>query len=82
MPVVWEAGLNAGVLFMRLDRMREFKFQEKLLQSAKKYKSKLIFTEQDLINIVFSTNIGIILVLFDNRNKLNDDIKVVIKISR
>ena len=58
-PVVWDAGINAGVIFMRLDRMREFKFQEKLIEYAVEYKDRLLFHEQDLINILFTNYIGI-----------------------
>lgn len=59
-PALWNSGLNGGVLFMRLDRMREFKFEEKIvrLASSRQYKDKLEFAEQDLLNILFHNNTG------------------------
>ena len=61
MPVVWNSGLNSGVLFMRLDRMREFEFERKvedLLSNNVSLVSKIIYPEQDILNIIFYTNIG------------------------
>ena len=57
-PAVFDSGLNGGVLFMRLDRMREFAFEEKIINLSNSYKPKLTFAEQDLLNILFHDNIG------------------------
>lgn len=43
---------------MRLDRMREFKFTEKLNILLQIHKSKLRFPEQDLLNIMFHNETG------------------------
>lgn len=53
-PWVWKYGVNSGMLLMRLDRMREFDFEKKIIQTATfpKYKES-IMGDQDLLNILF-----------------------------
>jgi len=60
-PSVWTSGFNAGVLFMRLDRLREFNYEKKILNIVldRKYNSKFDFAEQDLLNILFHKNTGL-----------------------
>jgi lipopolysaccharide biosynthesis glycosyltransferase len=59
-PIVGRSGLNSGIIFMRLDRMREFKFEDKMMDLLEEYKSKLVHPEQDLMSILFSYYPGII----------------------
>lgn len=57
-PAYGPSGLNAGVLFMRLNKLREFDFEKKILNLIPIYKSRLQFAEQDLINILFHNDTG------------------------
>ena len=57
-PAIFDSGLNSGVLFMRLDRMREFDFEKKIINLWRIYFNKLVYPEQDLLNIIFHDNIG------------------------
>lgn len=57
-PAIFNSGLNSGILFMRLDRMREFNFEEKMINLSVLYRDKLLYPEQDLLNILFHNNIG------------------------
>lgn len=77
-PAVWNSGLNSGVLFMRLDRMREFGFEEKIqnLLLNTTYHSRLAFPEQDLLNILFYKNISILDWL--NLKKINFLILIIV----
>ena len=63
-PAVWQSGLNGGVIFMRLNRLREFDFEKKIIEIAEMYHTKLHFAEQDLLNILFSKNIGKLFISF------------------
>ncbi len=44
---------NAGVLLINLDYWRKIRFQEMALEFIKKYKEKLIFNDQDVLNGIF-----------------------------
>lgn len=57
-PTIWDSGLNGGVLFMRLDRMREFDFENKIIKLFEAHSDNLLFLEQDLLNILFSQNLS------------------------
>ena len=57
-PVVGNSGLNAGVLFMRLDLMRNSNFVDAIVKVADGYKDILPGAEQDMLNIIFSKNMG------------------------
>lgn len=57
-PAYGKYGLNSGVLLMRLDRLRDFMFEEKMIALSNDYKYRLIYPEQDLLNIVFHFNHG------------------------
>lgn len=65
-PWVWKYGLNSGMLLMRLDRMREFDFEKKIIETAAvpKYKESVV-GDQDLLNILFHNQTG------TERNKPN-----------
>ena len=48
-------GLNSGVMLMNLTRMRRFGWNEQLLESILlKYRSKIVWGDQDIINIIFN----------------------------
>lgn len=57
-PIVGNSGLNAGVLFMRLDLMRNSNFVDAIVKVADGYKDTLPGAEQDMLNIIFSKNMG------------------------
>ncbi|XP_076371247.1 glucoside xylosyltransferase 1-like [Tachypleus tridentatus] len=52
-PFFEPLGLNSGVMLMNLTRMREFQWQAYLDPIFKEYKLKLVWGDQDIINIIF-----------------------------
>lgn len=52
-PFYGPLGVNSGVMLMNLTRMRLFGWEEKILPIHKKYKLKITWGDQDLINILF-----------------------------
>ncbi|KAL5288943.1 GXYLT2 family protein [Megaselia abdita] len=52
-PFYGAMGLNSGVMLMNLTRMREFEWEKKIFPIYDSYKNKIIFGDQDLINIFF-----------------------------
>lgn len=46
-------GVNSGVMLMNLTRMRQFNWTERILPIYDKYKLKLVWGDQDIINILF-----------------------------
>lgn len=46
-------GINSGVMLMNLTRMRAFNWTEKILPIFDEYKMKLVWGDQDIINILF-----------------------------
>ena len=56
-------GLNSGVMLMNLTRMRKFGWTERLPSILNEYRSKIVWGDQDIINIIFSKNIDRIFVM-------------------
>lgn len=46
-------GVNSGVMLMNLTRMRQFNWTERILPIYDTYKLKLVWGDQDIINILF-----------------------------
>ncbi|XP_058454950.1 glucoside xylosyltransferase 2-like [Malaya genurostris] len=55
-PYYGELGANTGTMLMNLTRMRDFKFEEQIMLIYKKYQSKIVFGDQDILNILFHDN--------------------------
>ena len=54
-----DLGLNSGVIFMNLTRMREFHFDKLALEAYDKYQGKLDGgPDQDILNIIFGMHSG------------------------
>lgn len=53
-PAVGQSGLNSGVLFIKLDRIRNSNFLGLVEETAEKFKPNLIGAEQDVLNIIFN----------------------------
>lgn len=53
-PYYGKYGVNSGVMLMNLERMRQLKWEQKMLPIYQKYNLKLVFGDQDLINIYFA----------------------------
>lgn len=53
-PYYGKYGLNSGVMLMDLGRMREWGWERKLIPLYEEFKSKVVFGDQDLVNIYFS----------------------------
>ncbi|KAH9502133.1 Glucoside xylosyltransferase 2, partial [Dermatophagoides farinae] len=56
-------GLNSGVMLMNLTRMRQFGWLERLQPILNEYRSRIVWGDQDIINIIFSMNVGRILIM-------------------
>ena len=67
---------NAGVLIFDCDKWRRNKITEKLFKIQKKYKTKIKYVEQDLLNKYFDNNYKIIGTEF---NLLNSNISTLIE---
>lgn len=52
-PFVGENGMNSGVMLMNLTKMRTFPWRENVIGAYHKYKSRITWGDQDLLNIVF-----------------------------
>ncbi|XP_055377804.1 glucoside xylosyltransferase 1 [Condylostylus longicornis] len=52
-PYYGELGVNSGVMLMNLTRMRDFHWEDHILPIHDEYKLKIIWGDQDLINILF-----------------------------
>lgn len=57
-PYYGRYGLNSGVMLMNLTRMRQFDWIAKLEPTLIKYRSKIVWGDQDIINIIFHSNEG------------------------
>ena len=57
-PYVGKNGMNSGVMLMNLTRMRAFGWKEKIFEAYHKYKLKITWGDQDLLNIVFHDHPG------------------------
>lgn len=53
-PYYGRFGVNSGVMLMNLERMRELKWEQQMLPIYQKYNFKLVFGDQDIINIYFA----------------------------
>jgi len=53
-PYYGELGLNSGVMLMHLDRMRETGWEKKMIEYQVEWNKKIVWGDQDLINIYFS----------------------------
>jgi UDP-xylose:glucoside alpha-1,3-xylosyltransferase len=51
-----EFGVNSGVMLMHLKKMREIGWEKSLIPIYQKYSLKVVFGDQDLINIYFWYN--------------------------
>ncbi|KAJ8050732.1 Glucoside xylosyltransferase 2 [Holothuria leucospilota] len=60
-PYYGKLGLNAGVILMNLTRMRNFKWSNRIIPLYWEYKSRLRLADQDLINLLFYFNPGMII---------------------
>ncbi|KAH6941286.1 hypothetical protein HPB50_015746 [Hyalomma asiaticum] len=62
-PFYKPLGVNSGVMLMNLTRMREFRWEERVLPLQEIYGDKIAWGDQDLINILFSLHPDRLLVL-------------------
>ena len=51
-PYYGKTGLNSGVMLMNLTRMRQFSW-DKVYQLKDEYRSKIVWGDQDILNILF-----------------------------
>jgi len=52
-PFYGRLGVNSGVMLMNLTRMREMKWEQHIVSIHKEYKLRIIWGDQDIINILF-----------------------------
>lgn len=57
-PFVRPHGVNSGVLLMNLTRMRDFSFVQKIALIHEQYKERIVWFDQDVINILGYFNPG------------------------
>lgn len=57
-PYYGSYGLNSGVMLMNLTRMRQFGWTNRLDPILKQYGSKIVWGDQDIINVIFNYNPG------------------------
>ncbi|KAK9881749.1 hypothetical protein WA026_017270 [Henosepilachna vigintioctopunctata] len=57
-PYYGKLGVNSGVMLMNLTRMRTFQWAEYVVPIYKKYKLKITWGDQDIINIIFHYHPG------------------------
>ena len=59
-PTYGTSGLNAGVLLMNLTRIRCFEggWTENILDIVEKYDGSLSLADQDILNILFSSEVS------------------------
>lgn len=55
-PYFKPLGVNSGVMLMNLTRMREFQWESHLAPIYDKYKQKITWGDQDILNILFHTH--------------------------
>lgn len=55
-PFYGDLGLNSGVMLMNLQRMRATRWHEEIKNIFRNYNKKIVFGDQDLINIYFHNN--------------------------
>jgi UDP-xylose:glucoside alpha-1,3-xylosyltransferase len=53
-PFYGAYGVNSGVMLMNLTRMRQVKFEDEIVPIFEKFKDRLAWGDQDLINIYFN----------------------------
>lgn len=51
-------GVNSGVMLMNLTRMRAFQWESHLAPIYEKYKQKITWGDQDILNILFHYHPG------------------------
>lgn len=51
-------GVNSGVMLMNLTRMRQFQWTEYVVPIYKKFKLRITWGDQDIINIIFHYHPG------------------------
>lgn len=52
-PFYGELGVNSGVMLMHLERMRSSRWEKKMIAYQQEYDKKIVWGDQDLINIYF-----------------------------
>lgn len=52
-PYYGDLGVNSGVMLMNLTRMRNFKWEQHIMPIFKEYRLKLVWGDQDILNILF-----------------------------
>jgi UDP-xylose:glucoside alpha-1,3-xylosyltransferase len=57
-PYYGKLGVNSGVMLMNLTRMRAFQWSEYVVPIYRKYKLKITWGDQDIINIIFHYHPG------------------------
>ncbi|KAJ3642251.1 hypothetical protein Zmor_025053 [Zophobas morio] len=57
-PFYGKLGVNSGVMLMNLTRMRAFQWSEYVVPIYRKYKLKITWGDQDIINIIFHYHPG------------------------
>lgn len=57
-PYYGELGVNSGVMLMNLTRLRDFRWEQSILPLFEQYKDKIVWGDQDLINILFHEHPG------------------------
>lgn len=58
-PYYGKLGINSGVMLMNLTRMRAFQMEQKIADIYVKYKLKITWGDQDLLNILFHFHPGL-----------------------
>jgi len=53
-PYYGQLGVNSGVMLMHLDRMRTARWEKKMIAYQQEFDKKIVWGDQDLINIYFS----------------------------
>ncbi|GAB1601331.1 glucoside xylosyltransferase 1-like isoform X1 [Argonauta hians] len=57
-PYFKPLGVNSGVMLMNLTRIRHTNWQPSIIEYYKKYRYKIVYGDQDLVNIYFHFNSG------------------------
>ena len=55
-PYYGNYGVNSGVMLMKLDKMRQLKWERQITDIYETFNTRIVFGDQDLINIYFSSN--------------------------
>ncbi|OTF79127.1 glycosyltransferase-like protein [Euroglyphus maynei] len=56
-PYYLPYGLNSGVMLMNLTRMRQFGWMDRMRPILDEYGGRIVWGDQDIINIIFSRNV-------------------------